>query len=80
MSNPPVHKIKLGSVQISAWKNTGQNGDFYTFTFQRSYKDKNGEWKNTEQMRTNDLPKMSLLSTKMYEYSLQPKTFEEEKE
>lgn len=68
MTNPPEHKLKLGSLQLSAWKNTSEKGDFHTYTLQRSYKDtKTGEWKNTTQLRTNDLPKLSILANKMYE-------------
>ena len=37
-------------------------------SFERRYKDKNGEWKSTNSLKVNDLPKATLLLSKAYEY------------
>ena len=68
----PQKKFTTGSVSATVWQNTAQtpNGtaEFQTVQLQRTYKDKNGEWKNTSGLRTNDLPKAALVLQKAYEY------------
>jgi len=41
---------------------------FKTVTFERSYKDKDGEWKKTGTLRIQDLPKATLVLNKAYEF------------
>lgn len=62
----PVNKEKVGGVTVSTWENEGKNGKFYTITMQRAYKD-GDEWKNTQSLRVNDLPKAILALQKTYE-------------
>ncbi len=44
-TNKPIHKIRVGSVQVAIWEKKGKDGLFPTATFSRSYKTKEG-WKN----------------------------------
>ena len=60
---------------MSVFKNNGQsvNGrdvEFYSILLQRTYKDKEGVWQNTQSMGLNDLPKATLLLQKVYEDAL----------
>lgn len=46
----PIYKIKNGTQNVAVFANTYRKQDgtqdvFYSLTIQRSYKDKNGEWK-----------------------------------
>lgn len=70
--NGPEHKIRAGAIVATVWKNEqkGEHGPyaFYTVTLERSYKDKDGAWKNTSSLRAADLPKASLVLNKAYEY------------
>ncbi|MDD5086316.1 MAG: hypothetical protein PHV16_01045 [Candidatus Nanoarchaeia archaeon] len=71
--NIPEKKFSTGVISATIWKNKGigRNGnpvDFRTVSLQRRYKDSNGEWKSTNSLRTNDLPKASLVLDKAYEY------------
>jgi len=71
--NYPEKKFSTGSLVAAVWENQGKNkeGDdvsFKTVSFQRRYKDKNGEWQSTNTLRINDLPKASLVLQKAYEY------------
>ncbi len=73
MAEQPEKKFSTGSVSATVWQNTGKsrNGEevsFRTVSFQRSYKDKEGNWKTTSTLRTNDLPKAALVIQKAYEY------------
>jgi hypothetical protein len=73
--NRPEKKFRAAGVSATVWRNSGQNKDgepisYRTISIERNYKDKNGEWKSTNSFRTNDLPKVALVSNKAYEYIL----------
>jgi len=73
-SNGPEKKFSTGAIQAAVWKNdgksfkTGEPVEFNTVSLQRSYKDKQGNWKSTSSMRLNDLPRAALVLQKAYEY------------
>ncbi len=63
----PIKTLRIGTISLSAWENQGEeNKVFHTFTFQRSYKDKDENWKQTQQLRLEDLPKLKILMEEMY--------------
>jgi len=64
----PVDKVKIGGVSCDTWENDGEHSKFYTHTLQRSYK-QGSEWKHTNSLRTQDLPKAILALQKAYEKS-----------
>ncbi len=64
----PEKIIKAGSLILTIWNNSSEKGSFKTITLQRNYKDSKGEWKHTNNLRLNDLPKASMLLNKAYEY------------
>jgi len=71
--NTPEKKFSTGALVATVWQNQGvsKNGEdvsYRTVSFQRRYKDPNGEWKSTSTLRVNDLPKASLVLQKAYEY------------
>jgi hypothetical protein len=43
----PAHKIDLNGLRVTVWKNKGKNGDYYTVQLSRSFRDKKGNWKDT---------------------------------
>lgn len=51
MSNQPAHKIKLGLTTATIWNNDGS----YSVDITRSYKDGQGDWKNTNSLFHSDL-------------------------
>lgn len=66
MTNKPIDTLRDGSIKATIWKNTGENGDFYSIEFSRTYK--NGEELNdTHQFNRNDLLKVSRLADKAYD-------------
>jgi hypothetical protein len=71
--NIPEKKFSTGVLTATVWENqgkskTGENISFRTVSFQRRYKDQNGDWQSTNTLRINDLPKASLVLQKAYEY------------
>ncbi len=51
----PVKKMRLGYISANVWKNSGTNGDWYSVTLERSYRDDDGEIKNTTALGPADL-------------------------
>lgn len=58
MAGQPEKRFNSGLVKATVWKNTSRNGDdFRTVSLNRSYKDKEGNWKNTNSFGENDIDK-----------------------
>lgn len=71
--NKPVKKFKAGAISATIWENQGQNQQgqivsYNSVSFDRTYKDANGEWQKTNSLRMADLPKASLVLNKAYEF------------
>lgn len=67
----PEKKIRAGPVSATVWKNQtikdGHVSEYTTVSFERAYKDKEGNWKTTNTLRVNDLPKAAIVLQKAYE-------------
>ena len=51
----PADKIRIGRITAAIWRNTNDEGKhFYSFTIDRSYEDKDGNWKSTDSFGLND--------------------------
>ena len=67
--NKPIKKFNAGVISASIWKNELKDGSVvHAVSIERRYQDKAGDWKSTNNMRMNDLPKVSLLSDKAFEF------------
>ena len=73
--NLPDKKFKAGGITATVWKGISPKGTTY-FNVQlgRSYKDKDNNWKNTNSLRENDVPKALVLLQKAYEYVISQQT------
>lgn len=77
--NKPNKKFKAGAVSATVWANEmrdkqGKSFSVYTVGFERNYKDRDGNWKSTNSMRVNDIPKLKLVAGEAYEYLLRKAT------
>lgn len=67
----PEKKFRAGAISATVWKNhgvkDGEMQDYSTVTFERVYKDKQGNWQTTNSLRLNDLPKAAVVLQKAYE-------------
>lgn len=73
----PIKKFSAGGVQVAIWENKSKEGrQFSTVSIDRRYKDTDDEWKSTNSLKMNDLPKAILALQKAYEYLAlkEPKT------
>ena len=71
--NTPEKKFRASPVSATIWANEaktkeGETRLYRTVSLERAYKDKEGVWKSTTSLRTNDLPKAILVLNKSYEY------------
>ena len=56
----PVHKIRVGVIEVNIWRRQGENGEFYSVTSTRSYKD-GDQWKQADSYGTDDCLLLSKL-------------------
>lgn len=64
--NKPIKTYKAGVLSLSLWENEGNEGKMKSFTFNRSYKDKEDSWQKTQSLRVSDLPKLKILLEEAY--------------
>ena len=57
----PAHKIRIGVLQVTIWRNTGERGDWYSVNAARSYKQGDATWKETDSLGSDDLLTMAKL-------------------
>ena len=57
----PAHKIRIGALQVTIWRNAGDKGSWYSVTSSRSYKQGEETWKETDSLNSDDLLPMAKL-------------------
>lgn len=72
-ANLPERKFRAGGVTATIWLNkgkrsNGEESEFKTVSLERSYTDKEGKWQTTNSLHINDLPKVSVVAQRAYEY------------
>ena len=61
MSTHPAHKIRIGVLQVTIWRNQGDNGNWFSLVPSRSYKQGDDIWKETDSLGFDDLLTMGKL-------------------
>ena len=62
MSNAPAHKLRDGCLQVVIWRNTNTEGrTYYSATPQRSYRDGDDTWRETDSLNADDILPMTKL-------------------
>jgi hypothetical protein len=69
----PEREFRVGAVRVSIWANPRYGADGKTWTshriaIDRGYKDHDGNWKKTDTLETEDIPKTILALKRAYEY------------
>lgn len=57
----PAHKLRIGVLQATIWRNSSDKGVWYSVTPSRSYKQGDETWKETDSLGTDDLLAMAKL-------------------
>jgi hypothetical protein len=61
-AKPPVAKLRLGLINASIWEHSTENGTFHSVTFERRYRDGQGEWHSTHSYDGSDLLALAKLA------------------
>jgi hypothetical protein len=61
-SKPPVAKLRLGLINANIWQRTTDDNVFYSVSFERRYKDSNGQWASTHSYNPEDLLTLAKLA------------------
>jgi len=68
----PEKTFNQGSCRAAVFANeikqNGKTAIVRNVAIQKRYKDKDGNWQNTNNFGVNDLPKLVLIATKAYDY------------
>jgi hypothetical protein len=57
----PAHKLRIGVLQVTIWRNTSEKGTWYSVQPSRSYKQGDETWKETDSLGFDDLLTMAKL-------------------
>ena len=52
---PPVAKVRVGLITGSIWERSSEERKFYAVTFERRYRDTEGNWQTSHSYDTADL-------------------------
>jgi len=79
----PVNKIRVGNCTATIWENKktidGKEVIFNSVSIDKNYKDKDDQWKTTNSLGKEDIPKMVLALTKAFEFvSIKAEEWEQE--
>lgn len=51
----PAHKIRVGNLHVTIWRNTSDKGTWYSVNPSRSYKNGDETWKENESLGFDDI-------------------------
>lgn len=66
--NKPEFSHRLNRVEVAVWKNESDTSIWHNITFQKSYRDSEGALQSTTSLKMDDLPALSFLAAKAYDY------------
>ena len=66
MANTPETTLRDGNIKATIWKNFGENGNFYTVTLTRSFKDEADEWQESSSYSGSQLLRIARLADQAY--------------
>lgn len=51
----PAHKVRIGVLQVTIWRNSSERGVWYSVTPSRSYKQGDDSWRETDSLGFDDI-------------------------
>ena len=57
----PAHKLRIGVLQVTIWRNHGERGPWYSVIPTRGYRQGDDTWKETDSLGFDDLLTMGKL-------------------
>ena len=77
-NQPPVAKLRIGSITGSVWQRTHAEGTFYSVSFERRYRDKDGQWHSSQSYNADDLLVLAKLADQAHSKILELRSGEAE--
>ena len=69
MSNAPIETKRAGAVKAAIWENQNdKNQSYHVVVISRTYRDGQGDWKETSQLFAEHLPLARLVSDQAFAY------------
>lgn len=69
MSNPPIETKRAGAIKATIWENQNEKNQIYhSVVISRTYRDDQGDWKDTNQLFTDHLPLAQLVSAQAFAF------------
>ena len=65
-ANPPIAKLRIGLINASIWQRITDEHTFYSVTFERRYRDDQGNWHFTKSFNPEDLLILSKLADQVH--------------
>ena len=66
-NNSPRDVLRDGNLKASIWRNDGEKGPFYSVNLARTYRDEQGELRDSHSFAGSDLLRVSELARKTYD-------------
>lgn len=57
----PAHKLRCNNLTVTIWRNSSENGPYYTVNPRRSYRKGDDIWRDTDSLGYDDLLTMAKL-------------------
>jgi hypothetical protein len=67
----PAHKIRIGVLQVTIWRNHSEKGNWYSVSPARSYKQGDETWRETDSLGREDLLPMGKLLNEAHSWIVQ---------
>ena len=67
--NRPAETLREGPLKAAIWRNEGENGAYHSVTLARTYKDQNGDLRDTNSFRSKDMLSLSELTRRAHHYA-----------
>jgi hypothetical protein len=62
----PVAKLRIGLISANVWQRSTEKGTFYSVSFERRYRDADGNWKSGHSFDTSDLLALAKLANQAH--------------
>ena len=65
-AKPPVARLRFGLLSASIWQRTNEDNVFYSVSFERRYRDSQGNWQSTHSYNTDELLLLAKLADRAH--------------
>lgn len=65
-AKPPIAKLRLGLIFANIWQRATDDDVFYSVSFERRYRDSQGNWQSTHSYNPDDLLLLSKLADRAH--------------